>query len=434
MYWIHLNEVEDLDKLKKDLTVWPDVHVGESEPIKTYKIDNDCIGVPRAWGLKNIAKHYHDITKYPDFEWPEIKIEYWPGQEEAVKQIVETFGGCTNPCYGAMLQAKTGSGKTLMSLDIASRLGTNAIVIVHKTDLADQWRDTINKFWPEAKVGLIKQDKLDYKDNHVTIASAQTLYSRLYTLPIELWNYFGIAIYDEGHRYPARTFEKVLGAFNCRFRFACSATFRRKDNTECIWKWHVGEIEASAKTEHEVGEFCQLTWTTNISQDHFRIGPRINHSQLVNFIANNKARNGYIAKAVLKAMELGRNVIIMSDRVQHCKKLKSLIEAETDRTVALYLGETPKEQLKKAKEADCIIGTYGMFSEGTDVKKLDTLFLVTPRSDVEQAVGRIQRKFEKKSLMVVDIVDSMPYTRVLGNKRLKIYRKLGFQKYRKEEK
>ena len=45
------------------------------------------------------------------------------------------------------------------------------------------------------------------------------------------------------------------------------------------------------------------------------------------------------------------------------------------------------EILEKAKEKQIILGTYNMVSEGFDLPKLDTLFLLTSKGDVQQSVG-----------------------------------------------
>ena len=51
------------------------------------------------------------------------------------------------------------------------------------------------------------------------------------------------------------------------------------------------------------------------------------------------------------------------------------------------------EELKESQNRDIILGTFSMASEGMDVPKLNTVILASPKSDVEQSVGR---SFEKK--------------------------------------
>lgn len=88
-----------------------------------------------------------------------------------------------------------------------------------------------------------------------------------------------------------------------------------------------------------------------------------------------------------------------------------------------------KDELEESKKAQIILATFAKMSEGTDIPTLDTLFLATPASDIEQVVGRIQR-FEgaKKTLLVVDAYFDTKYNRSLRDKREEILKKLGFTK------
>jgi len=86
-----------------------------------------------------------------------------------------------------------------------------------------------------------------------------------------------------------------------------------------------------------------------------------------------------------------------------------------------------KEELEVTKTCNIILATFAKMSEGTDIATLDTLFLATPASDVEQVVGRIQRvQSDKRSLLIVDPVWQTNYNMRMSNKRESIYRKLGF--------
>jgi len=75
--------------------------------------------------------------------------------------------------------------------------------------------------------------------------------------------------------------------------------------------------------------------------------------------------------------------------------------------------------------------TNGMLihnSEGLDIPAVDVLVLATPRSDVEQAVGRALRTLPgKKQPIIVDFVDAASYFQALKGKRRRQYRKLGYE-------
>jgi hypothetical protein len=67
-----------------------------------------------------------------------------------------------------------------------------------------------------------------------------------------------------------------------------------------------------------------------------------------------------------------------------------------------------------------------MASEGLDIKTLTTLFMVTPKSDICQSVGRILRSKEHSPL-VVDFVDEQDMFLSQYKKRLQYYQSKFFK-------
>ena len=47
-----------------------------------------------------------------------------------------------------------------------------------------------------------------------------------------------------------------------------------------------------------------------------------------------------------------------------------------------------------------------MASEGLDIPSLNTLIMTTPRREVEQSIGRIQRKAHELTPKIYDIIDN----------------------------
>ncbi len=74
-----------------------------------------------------------------------------------------------------------------------------------------------------------------------------------------------------------------------------------------------------------------------------------------------------------------------------------------------------------------IIGTYQAAGEGFDVPDLDTLIMATPKSDTEQAVGRILRQKNNNDPLVIDIVDSVSIFKMQYYKRNKFYKSKEWQ-------
>ena len=92
-----------------------------------------------------------------------------------------------------------------------------------------------------------------------------------------------------------------------------------------------------------------------------------------------------------------------------------------------YLGGMKEKDLQETETKDVILGTFSMASEGFDCKyPLDTIFLMSPKSNIEQAVGRILRqevKDRKFVPLIYDIVDEFSLFAKQKLKRIAFYKK-----------
>jgi superfamily II DNA or RNA helicase len=69
-----------------------------------------------------------------------------------------------------------------------------------------------------------------------------------------------------------------------------------------------------------------------------------------------------------------------------------------------------------------------MAAEALDIPNLNTLFMVTSRKEVEQAVGRVIRKILPHIRpLIYDFTDQLPSFIRQGNYRRQLYKKMGFQ-------
>jgi len=118
-------------------------------------------------------------------------------------------------------------------------------------------------------------------------------------------------------------------------------------------------------------------------------------------------RTDKILRFTTRALKKGRKVLILSERVAHCREMKSVLSEQLDEfTVGLYIGGMKQEAREASAECDVVIGSYAMAQEGLDIPSLDTLILATPKTSITQSVGRILRESpDKKDPVVVDFVD-----------------------------
>jgi len=440
MLWFSRREVKGvLPHIMAELTVQPESKFVYPQPFCLMEEGVNWIGVPRAWGLKQRwlvgQRSIEDRTVYPIKKWPPFVGEYRAGQQASVEAIVSAF---MVGQYGALLDAKTGTGKTAMSAVIASTLNTPTLVVVHKEDLADQWRGVVEnqELFVGVDTGHVQGSHWDYQNKHLVTAMAQTLYSRVGMEPTDFYKSFGLVIFDECHRYPARTFETVLKLPYARYRLGVSATWRRRDGLECIWHWHIGAIEHRTAGVHLVGEYVQVPWNTQVGDWMApSYGGKVCHAKILNIIAANAPYNEWLTGELIKGAQANRQMLLCSHRVAQLVDIKTRIERKnTGLSVGYYVGAIDKKalrskELEASKKCNIILATYHKMSEGTDIDTLDTLILATPAVDIEQVVGRIQRpKIGKQPLLVVDPVWQTPYNLRLAEKRKVFYKKLNFTK------
>ena len=83
-----------------------------------------------------------------------------------------------------------------------------------------------------------------------------------------------------------------------------------------------------------------------------------------------------------------------------------------------------------------LLATFSMASEGMDVPKLNTVILASPKSDVEQSVGRV---FRQKACdrefhpLIIDIQDIFSMFQKQCEKRITFYHKSNFTIFKNGE-
>ena len=153
------------EKLMQELTIETTKGLGSGETtvcVQLFKEDRvkGTIAIPREFFFKKLLAGgwtYEDKTSLPMLDQPlEFQGELDPKrkQHEAVMKIINAF---SQGKYGGILQARAGTGKTVMGLYILAAMGTRTIILVHSDFLMRQWRDRIRTFLG-IEPGYIRRD------------------------------------------------------------------------------------------------------------------------------------------------------------------------------------------------------------------------------------------------------------------------------------
>ena len=117
-----------------------------------------------------------------------------------------------------------------------------------------------------------------------------------------------------------------------------------------------------------------------------------------------------------------KQIMILAHNKNLLTYLFKAIEHRNMATVGYYIGGMKDKDLKISETKQIIIATYAMAAEALDIKTLSVLLMATPKTDVEQAIGRILRK-KNVNALVVDIIDQHPIFQRQWKKRRQFYKK-----------
>ena len=418
---------ETLNDIKKKLEVCPDnqsnSYETSNESFKVYRESNKVLRIPRFFGLNYFETDIE--SKYKPIESIDVKFEGKLKDKLEQPKISEITCKHLQEKNCGILSLPTGYGKTTIALHVISQMKMKTIVIVHKEFLMNQWIERINQFLPSARIGIIQGSKIKVKDKDIVMVMLQSVSMKDYEKG--LFDSFGLTIIDETHHVCAKVFSNMLFKICTKHMLGLSATPIRKDGLTKVLNWFLGDIFYMVERENQTNVDVK---TCNMQHDDIkfplnRLG-KANIPEAINQLCSIEMRNQYIISLIKSLYETTtRNILVLSDRRNHCEKLKNEMNISD---CGLYIGGMKNEEFMESEKCRIIIGTYSLAHEGLDIPKLDTLILATPKSDIVQSVGRILRETGEKpnNPQVYDIRDKWGLFEYQYYKRRQFYIKTGF--------
>jgi superfamily II DNA or RNA helicase len=153
---------------------------------------------------------------------------------------------------------------------------------------------------------------------------------------------------------------------------------------------------------------------------------------MINNIANFTPRTRDIVEWVFPYMQSdqSRKLLVLSDRREHLMQFEGLFRSHGIASIGYYIGGMKQKDLDTSAKQRIILGTFAMASEGMNIPTLNAVLLATPKSSIEQSVGRILRlKPEERTVqpIIFDVLDTV-FVECLGqwNRRKKFYKECGY--------
>lgn len=387
---------------------------------------------------------------------------------EAIKRI-RALGGL-------MLQADCGTGKTVMALAISSHIADNVIILVDQIDIAEQWRDQIAFFLPGATTvihgggyeELVKNAPANFR-----IVVAQSLWRKPWTdEPMEC----GLLIVDEAHVFSTPRFFDSIANISFRHSLALTATPDRKDGLEWIFQkclgTHTLKVAGKAMTCKVIQVFsdkfaphvsqkdygmawCKsiqgMTWAAKCrtcdSFDNFpacgalpRENPMYGNPSQVKWNDKKMSTTNlfmdacmqpdyleWLHRQILTLKAKGRNIMVFAAYRNVLQALYDMgVTSMGTDTCGWFVGKAGKKKdTARSAELDKQVtyATYGVADKALDIPKKDCGVFATPKSDIRQTKGRLERVVEGKlqPLILDPVHKNIPMLYGMAMKRRQLY-------------
>lgn len=345
-----------------------------------------------------------------------------------------------------ILQAPTGSGKTVMACAIIAERAVSTLILINKTALASQWREQVRTLLG-IKAGQLGGGRVKTR-GQVDIMLLQSLARHSPAEIIELTAGYGQVIVDECHHIAAGSYENVVSQIGAAWWLGLTATPERKDGLEQVTTWQLGPVrhiitDTLPGQDNLVTPYDGPRRDLRVHETSYRCPPDLDLAQpgaitqLGGLLASDTERNHQIAADIAVSLRDGRKCLVLSRRREHLTALAALLP---DTEALIMRGGTGTKALAAIRERITdtdptdpllVMTTVPYGGEGFDAPIIDTVFLAGPISYpglVIQAVGRALRRHEAKTDVIVhDYIDThVPVLKAQYARRRTAYRQMGF--------
>ena len=246
------------------------------------------------------------------------------------------------------------------------------------------------------RVGFAKKLE-DFEKYDVSLATYQTFLSpKGKKLLKKISGMFSVLVLDEVQFSAALEFSRVLGTFNCKYKFGLSGTPERKDTLEWVTYKLMGSIfyENKIKRMRPRIEVVVPPFVGKLPQSWV---------YAINKLESHPERLKFVAKEAVKDIKAGHTVLIPMQRIPVIKALTQAINIMMDKTVAAsFIGATPKSTKVKGNRKElidkmrnrklrCFVGQMRLLSTGINIPCASMLYQVTPCSNLPKADQRFSR-------------------------------------------
>ena len=306
----------------------------------------------------------------------------------------------------------TGTGKTYLSAFDTLNAQGRILFIVHKLDILSQSRESYEKIYTTAKLGLLTGDAREHvNDSKVLFASKDTLRNCFTDFKP---NEFDYIVIDEVHHGQAPTYQSILSYFKPNvFMLGLTATPDRTDRKDIFKLFDYNKVfEYTLNDAIDNGFLVPYTYyglTDNIDYSNIRYnGSKYKIEDLDRALIiperNERIFDEYITKGC------GNKALGFCCSIKHANEMAELFNSKGIPAVAIT-SETPDRDkvIKDFRQSVYTVAfTVDLFNEGIDFPDLRVLLFLRPtesKTIFTQQLGRGLRLCGGKgNVVVIDFI------------------------------
>ena len=313
--------------------------------------------------------------------------------------------------YGRqLLLSPTASGKSLIIYLLARYYNKKTIVIVPTTSLVEQMAKDFQDYGYQEDICKIYSGQPVF-DAPITITTWQSFAKA----PKDVMQSFDVVVGDEAHLFKAQTLKGILEKMKTTaIRIGTTGTL---DGSEC----HRLQLEGMFGPVKKVVSSYQLMEEGTIAKINIQCiilrhtkMKKMSYQDEMDYLVSNEERNKFITNLV---SSLKGNTLVLFQYVEkHGEVLYPMLDGRVKDLHYVFGGtdtedrETVRELVEKSNDS-VILASYGTFSTGINIKKIDNVVFASPsKSKIRnlQSIGRGLRKTEgKDSMRLFDISDDL---------------------------
>lgn len=346
----------------------------------------------------------------------------------------------------ALFLSPTASGKSYIIYTLARyhvQEGRNVLIIVPTTSLVSQMSTDFIDYNKGRELNI--HQIMGGRDKDVDADYTVTTWQSIYKMPKQWFEKFDVVIGDEAHLFKAKSLTKILEKTpHIKYRYGFTGTLDDSQTHKLVLEGLFGKVYQVTETkklieEKTLADFNIKAVVLQYPQDTRQLNKNRSYQEEIDWIVRNQSRNKFIRNL---AWSLKGNTLILFQFVdKHGRQLEPMLQHD-DKEVHFIHGGVEAEvrenvrQIAERTSDNIILASYGTFSTGVNIKRLDNIIFASPsKSKIRnlQSIGRVLRKGNgKDKATLYDIVDDLQWKQKENfavqhfKERVKIYSAEGF--------